>query len=260
MRALLAIVSGFVVSLGMFAAGLAAAVYLLAVEPRGNPGSSLDVAELWTAEPRRIDKAAQHLERVPASSAAPALSEPRIAAPSTAPAADPETVDAATTASIQTAAASDGREDRLLPPDDGSRQLEEIQEQLQPAADGELSAAHLEWCAARYRSYRPTDNSYTSYSGGVQPCISPYSGDAAEANNEAGLGPAPVDRAALEWVDDSGDYPALVQDLAPVQYAADDSAYTGSDHASYCFSRYRSYRPEDNTYQPFGGGPRQQCR
>ncbi|MER9232266.1 BA14K family protein [Mesorhizobium sp. M0622] len=22
----------------------------------------------------------------------------------------------------------------------------------------------------------------------------------------------------------------------------------------YCFSRYRSYRPEDNTYQPYSGG------
>ncbi len=44
-----------------------------------------------------------------------------------------------------------------------------------------------------------------------------------------------------------------------MQYAADDSAYAGSDHASYCFGRYRSYRPEDNSYQPFGGGPRRQC-
>ncbi|MER9869926.1 BA14K family protein [Mesorhizobium sp. M0136] len=27
----------------------------------------------------------------------------------------------------------------------------------------------------------------------------------------------------------------------------------------YCFSRYRSYRPADNTYQPYSGGPRSQC-
>ncbi|MER8725965.1 BA14K family protein [Mesorhizobium sp. M1027] len=27
----------------------------------------------------------------------------------------------------------------------------------------------------------------------------------------------------------------------------------------YCFSRYRSYRPEDNSYQPHSGGPRRQC-
>ncbi|MER8954885.1 BA14K family protein [Mesorhizobium sp. M0833] len=27
----------------------------------------------------------------------------------------------------------------------------------------------------------------------------------------------------------------------------------------YCFSRYRSYRPEDNNCRPYSGGPRRQC-
>lgn len=31
------------------------------------------------------------------------------------------------------------------------------------------------------------------------------------------------------------------------------------DHVQYCFSRYRSYRPEDNTYQAYSGGPKRQC-
>lgn len=31
-------------------------------------------------------------------------------------------------------------------------------------------------------------------------------------------------------------------------------------HVKVCMSRYRSYRVEDNTYQPFGGGPRKPCR
>ncbi|MFT4002447.1 MAG: BA14K family protein [Rhizobium sp.] len=31
-------------------------------------------------------------------------------------------------------------------------------------------------------------------------------------------------------------------------------------HVSWCRERYSSYRVEDNTYQPFGGGPRQACR
>ncbi|MBB3391099.1 hypothetical protein FHT82_003871 [Rhizobium sp. BK275] len=34
---------------------------------------------------------------------------------------------------------------------------------------------------------------------------------------------------------------------------------TGSSHADYCYSRYRSYRAYDNTYQPTYG-PRRQCR
>ncbi|TAX56208.1 BA14K family protein [Rhizobium leguminosarum] len=33
----------------------------------------------------------------------------------------------------------------------------------------------------------------------------------------------------------------------------------GSSHAEYCYSRYRSYRAYDNTYQP-NYGPRRQCR
>jgi BA14K-like protein len=34
---------------------------------------------------------------------------------------------------------------------------------------------------------------------------------------------------------------------------------TGSSHVDYCYSKYRSYRASDNTYQP-NYGPRRQCR
>lgn len=37
------------------------------------------------------------------------------------------------------------------------------------------------------------------------------------------------------------------------------NSYGGSSHAEYCYSRYRSYRAYDNTYQP-NYGPRRQCR
>jgi hypothetical protein len=36
-------------------------------------------------------------------------------------------------------------------------------------------SAHVEWCSNRYRSYRPRTNTWTSYSGKVRRCISPYS-------------------------------------------------------------------------------------
>lgn len=42
-------------------------------------------------------------------------------------------------------------------------------------------------------------------------------------------------------------------------YASADQEAVSADHVAYCFDRYRSYRPEDNTYQPYGGGPRRQC-
>ncbi|MBB3444591.1 hypothetical protein FHT93_004464 [Rhizobium sp. BK379] len=41
--------------------------------------------------------------------------------------------------------------------------------------------------------------------------------------------------------------------------ASQPRVQTGSSHADYCYSRYRSYRAYDNTYQPTYG-PRRQCR
>ncbi|MBA3446917.1 MAG: BA14K family protein, partial [Pseudaminobacter sp.] len=36
------------------------------------------------------------------------------------------------------------------------------------------SADHVNWCTDRYRSYRPENNTYTSYSGDMRECISPF--------------------------------------------------------------------------------------
>ena len=38
-----------------------------------------------------------------------------------------------------------------------------------------LSAAHYQWCAQRFISYRASDNSFQPYHGPRQQCISPYS-------------------------------------------------------------------------------------
>ena len=37
-----------------------------------------------------------------------------------------------------------------------------------------LSHAHRQWCRARYRSYRPRDNTFQPYHGPRRPCVSPY--------------------------------------------------------------------------------------
>jgi len=218
-------VGGFVASLGMFVGGLAFATYLLAVEPAGQPGPSVDVADLWTAEPRRIDSDAQHLERVPA--------QPPTRAQATAPLTP--LVDTIATASVEAAADAGG----------GRVQTSRNEGQTEPARD-EPSAAHAQWCTDRYRSYRPEDNSYTSYRGEQQPCVSPFTRDLAATEPK----PSPV----------ADDFVAFIEEESPVQYAVDAGAFAGSDHVSDCYSRYRSYRPEDNSYQPFGGGPRRQCR
>jgi hypothetical protein len=101
-----------------------------------------------------------------------------------------------------------------------------------------LSEAHLDWCYNHYRSYREETDSYTAYSGQTKRCVSPYS------DGIASDGTASTD----------GEDP-----LYPAPRAGGGDMLT-VDHVRDCFDRYRSYRIEDNSYQPYGGGPRQQCQ
>ncbi|MEI9411683.1 BA14K family protein [Mesorhizobium salmacidum] len=198
MKAILALVSGFVLTLAVFGSGLAFAAWLLAAKPAHEARPTVSVAELWTRNARPVNKAGQNLERLPADQPAP----PDIAAKEPAP-------DPAATGSIEPA-----------------------------ASDAVLPASHLQWCASRYRSYHPDDNSYLSYSGRLRPCVSPY----------------------LDAGADQGAKPS-----AEVSYAETGDAVStataglSADHVDSCFNRYRSYRPEDNSYQPYSGGPRRQC-
>ncbi|CAN7308965.1 BA14K family protein [Rhizobium leguminosarum] len=84
-----------------------------------------------------------------------------------------------------------------------------------------LSAEHLAWCADRYRSFDPATNSYRSYSGETRECISPFQRIVAEADESGGT-------------------------------------KVNAEAAARCAARYKSYRPEDNTYQPWEG-PRRSC-
>lgn len=102
-----------------------------------------------------------------------------------------------------------------------------------------MNGAHVRWCSEQYRSYRPEDNSYTPYSGGSRQCESPFSASAAEfeEEEEANFVQASIDTRE-EWA----------------------GGHLSSQHIQSCFDRYRSYRPEDNSYQPYDGGPRRQCQ
>lgn len=95
-----------------------------------------------------------------------------------------------------------------------------------------LPAAHVEWCSDRYRSYRRETNSYTAYSGETRTCTSPHT--TAET--------------------------AVSDDSEERRSARNEGILLSPEHVRACSSRYRSYRPEDNSYQPYGGGPRRQCR
>ncbi|MER9411601.1 BA14K family protein [Mesorhizobium sp. M0589] len=192
MKAILGLVGGFVLTLAVFGSGLVFAAWLLAAKPVREARPTVSVAELWTRKARPVDKTAQDFERLPPEQSAPA--------------------------------------------DIAAKEPAQSKQQPDPTVTGaiaptELPPPHLAWCANRYRSYDPDDNSYMSYSGQQRTCVSPY---------------LAADRAAPR----------------EASYVEGEGAYAtagGADHVASCFSRYRSYRPEDNSYQPYSGGQRRQC-
>jgi hypothetical protein len=201
MKAVLALVGGFVLTLAVFASGLVFAAWLIVAKPAHQAKPADSVSQLWTKDAQPVDKAAQGLERVAAAQPAAPDAAARVQAP------DPTNTGA-------------------VAPDEGEQQAR-------------LPPAHVAWCADRYRSYNPDDNSYRSYSGQQRPCVSPYL-DTAAADQDA------QQPAEVSYVE-SGAAPLVA------------TAELSDDHVQSCFSRYRSYRPADNSYQPYSGGPRRQC-
>jgi hypothetical protein len=215
MKAVLGVVGGFVLTLAMFASGVVFAVWTLTAKPVDRAAPAASVAELWTKDAQPVDKAALNLARVPAT--------------------QPAAPDAAARA-------------QETPAQETAQQSATLVANAAPAEEEQaaLPAAHVSWCANRYRSYSPEDNSYISYSGQQRPCVSPY----LNANDNT--------------ADETGD--ESVQTATQVGYAetgdmvsATNLSSVSAGHIESCFGRYRSYRPEDNTYQPYSGGPRRQC-
>lgn len=252
MRPIVAALTGLLMSFGLFAAGVFLALTAIVGDQQHAPTAGQDVVGLWTVFPTKVDPAAQDLERLPSSQFVP---PPALLASAQA---EP-VVDPVTTASLVDEGAIGG------------------------AAGGEVATAHLEWCAARYRSYRPEDNSYTSYAGYQKPCVSPYlselvaSGGRGAVAALARLAEGGTVRSPIAAEDEgvqggaggqvvlaSADLPILQltsdSEPAAARFAPEASFAGASDRVLSCSSRYRSYRPEDNSYQPFGGGPRRQCR
>lgn len=248
MKAFLAIIGGFVASLGMFIGGVLLATTFLTAEPAREPGPSGTVAAMWSAEPRVVDADAQDFERV---SAIPQSAEWNDTA-----AADAESANAEAMAESQSPAVDIMTTASVQPEEEEAVEIQTVS--VKPVTEedrGETSPAsrfpiaHVEWCANHYRSYRASDNSYQPYSGGRRACVSPYAGDVAGAAQTSS----------------EEDYTVQTNDASyeTVQYTSDEtqsSVYITPEHVNDCFSRYRSYRPSDNTYQPYNGGPRRQCR
>lgn len=253
MKALLAILGGFVLTLAVFTSGAAVAVWFLAAKPVHEPGLNMDQAKIWTEQPREVDTASQGFERLPARPVAP---DPNSSTEFEVEVAGQQAEElmadnelALETSGIE--AAEDLPSEPLDMTATGS--IQPIESEEQPAPSAGFNAAHVEWCANRYRSYRPRDNSYTPYSGGRRICVSPYT-EVAAGSPEVVSPPPDEGDSYAEGADASSSR------MEYVSAETSENAYLTDEHVSYCFSRYRSYRPEDNTYQPYGGGPRRQCR
>ncbi|TPI11942.1 BA14K family protein [Mesorhizobium sp. B4-1-3] len=287
MKALLGIAGGFVLTLAVFASGLAFATWLLAAKPVRQGTPAIGVSELWTKDAQPVDPQKQNLERIPAQQAAVAPAKAGEAVPSESTKADSGTQ----TTALATPAPPPAPQLQPLPdvsgpgqPAPGAAAAQQPAAADQRAQQQQLPAAHLQWCATRYRSYRPAENSYRSYSGELRPCISPYYDPAGDrtASTEAGQNDQAAandrpdamaddqmsdDQAEMEgYAPSSGGY-ATTYGGPPEEISPEAEAGRGQvsgrqfsgDHVDDCFSRYRSYDPRDNTYQPFDGGPRRQC-
>jgi hypothetical protein len=248
MRYFVATLSGFLLTLVVFAGGGLTAIFFFVNAkpvPVAHPLDG-DTGTLWTNKAVNVSADTQGLQRLPARPAPQTINpvpqkvaevkqSPDDSAPS-----EPADKPARATDPTTTAATS---------PTAASKPEPRAASKSEPQAAPPMNAAHVEWCSQHYRSYDPADNSYNSYSGVRRECVSPYSDGASNADS-----PARTDE--TERVDHSIDRsPALVS------AAADEmpGGYLSPEHVQSCFDRYRSYRPEDTSYQPYGGGPRQRC-
>jgi len=246
MKTIAALIAGLLLSMMTFVAGIAIALVYLDIRKEPPRSQNLDTAALWTTEPASVEKQTLTFERLPARPA-PRAEVASLNKNSTEPALDP--------AIPADQPVADDPMAMVDPVTTGA--IDPAQTDAEPAPRAEQSVAHVEWCSRRYRSYRSEDNSYRPYGGGRRTCESPYSDTAAAAwaPDDASPNGDPETRNAR---DDIG----TVEDAGQFERAAYEEASDASlsgDHIESCMSRYRSYRPEDNTYQPFDGGPRRQC-
>lgn len=233
-------------SLLLFGSGVVATTIWFSNAERPHQFNGLDTADLWTNAPTRVNTAEQHLERLPSQAVVDAT---------------PETEKAAQLAAANQAATSGGNSAQQVGPGIDTMETGAITANNVPV----VNEAHVAWCSNRYRSYNEADNSYRPYGGGVRACVSPY------GEHVIGAAPSSDD----ELVAELDSYGSTVyrrdggreagygdEDTGIVQttaYESRNGSAMGWEHEQKCFAMYRSYRPEDNSYQPYDGGPRRQC-
>lgn len=210
-------------SLALGVAGVVSGVYatsLLLTDYTPHRFAHMD-APLWTDRPMAIDRTTQTLERLPAMVASADI-----------PAQGPFGAETVASSALPGMPQQTAMQTGVLPTETAS-------------SETALNTAHVDWCFARYRSYRIEDNSYQPFDTAARiECQSPYAAGA-----------------DVQTVADDGNLDDVViaagegvPEAQPQIMAASDGVDT-----AWCFAQYRSYRAEDNSYQPFDGGSRRQC-
>jgi len=263
MKPLLLFLASLVLLVLVFLSGVIITANVIA-EPEPHKFAHMDTPDLWTTKPKQVDTAAQNLERLPAVAAADTT-----AAPAPTPA-----VAASTTGSEPTRDAIDNTVTASI----GPKPSDEITHQMPVARDAggailpspSVTPAQAQWCFARYRSYRVEDNSYQPYGGSsrrqckapgaaVTQAAAPIAEDVAARPDDRHMSRDDGRPAQPEEIP-YDDQPAYGIEADYAEPEAADSATPVGVHEEWCFGRYRSYRPDDNSYQPFDGGPRRACQ
>ena len=220
MKTLAALIAGLLLSVFTFTVGVLGSVFYLSTPEQASISETSEISDLWTTEPTVVTRNEQQLER---------------------DAARQESV--LHTGSISPDIESVERE--VLSNDDSDALVSGSIDQQDNQRAMTLPREHVQWCMSRYNSYRVDDGTYQPYHGKRRLCVSPYIAIDSEM-------PLEENGAADEVLSSAR---RALGDTVVTEIVADLDS-----HVYRCSKRYRSYRPEDNSYQPFDGGPRRQCR
>lgn len=236
MKTIAALIAGLLLSVATYLGGVVTGTTLSHGTTQLKP-QNMDTASLWTSEPMLVHRERQVLTRLPARRQ-----------PGT------ETATTINRTGIDGNVAYSPRNGTNLPAVDAQGGVDDMttgaidpDQKIDPSQQ-----AHVEWCSRRYASYRPADDTYKPYSGGRRPCMSPKLDIVATETS-----PDSTAATAQQPSEMTGN-----ESQPEVQAASYDESASINDsaHARSCASRYHSYDAEDNTYQPYDGGPRRQCR
>jgi hypothetical protein len=222
MKTVAAIIASLLLSVVTFSIGAFGAILYLSTPKEGSHPKTTEAADLWTTEPTVVARNQRQLERAATRQISTFHDVSRGSSAET----------------VELEVSSDDEPDGFVT---GS-----IVEQENQRATG-VSREHAQWCMSRYNSYRADDGTYQPYHGKRTLCVSPYIAVQSEMRDQEGGAAEEVLLSAHRALGESG--------LSVAEVTADLDR-----HVRKCSKRYRSYRPEDNTYQPFDGGPRRQCR